>query len=258
MSRSTPAIELDALTKVYGSKVAVDRLSLSIEAGTLICLLGPNGAGKTTTIHTIMGLKNPTSGDVRIRGTSVRSPEIHRIRRVIGYVPEQPVLYEHLTGREFLQFIAELYQVDAPGLARIDAHLEQLGLAGEADDLIRTYSLGMRKKLACLAALVHDPEILVLDEPTGALDAVSARIVKELMLEARDAGRAVLFTTHILEIAERLADRVAIIDAGTLRFEGSLEELREQVHGRPDETLEDLFIRVTGAPRAPRRNPEPV
>lgn len=239
-------IEVDELTKVYGSKVAVDRLTISLNPGSLFCLLGPNGAGKTTTIHTIMGLKNPSSGDVRIRGTSVRSPEIHRVRRSIGYLPEQPVLYEHLTGREFLQFVAELYEVDAKA-ARIDQRLEHFGLAGDADTLIRTYSLGMRKKIALLAAILHDPDVLILDEPTGALDAVSARAVKDLMIDARARGKLVLFTTHILESAERIADSVAIIDRGRLRFQGSLKKLRTDFDGRPDETLEDIFIRITGA-----------
>ena len=237
-------IEIDRLSKTYGDKVAVNDLSLTLEPGSLFCLLGPNGAGKTTTIHTIMGLKNPSSGDVRIAGTSVRSPEIHRVRRSVGYLPEQPLLYDDLTGREYLQFVAVLYGVDAD-TARIDSRLAQFGLASDCDKLIRTYSMGMRKKIALLAAIVHDPAVLILDEPTGALDAASARAVKEIMTEAREAGKVVLFTTHVMEIAERLADRLAIIDSGQLLFDGSLDDLMAHPASRPGDTLEDVFIRMT-------------
>lgn len=240
-----PHIEIDHLTKSYGSHAAVRDLSLTLRPGELFCFLGPNGAGKSTTINTLMGLKSPTSGDIRINGVSVLSPEIHAVRRRIGYVPEQPVLYDFLTGREFLHFVGELYEVDAADLRRIDPWLARFGLAAEADTLIRTYSMGMRKKIAFLAALVPDPEILVLDEPTGALDAASARAVKDVMLESRDAGKLVFFTTHVMEIAERFADRIAILDQGTLRAEGSMAELRARYGLYPSETLENIFLRLT-------------
>jgi ABC-2 type transport system ATP-binding protein len=242
---STPLIEIDALAKRYGTKVALDGLSLRVEGGTLFGFLGPNGAGKTTTIHTLMGLKNPTAGDVRINGVSVRSPAIREVRRRIGYLPEQPVLYDNLTGREFLRFVAELHG-DPGAAARVEPLLERLGLGPEAGTLLRTLSMGTRKKVALLAALVHDPDILVLDEPTGALDAASARVVKDVMQEAAAAGKLVFFTTHVMEIAERFAHRLAILHRGALVAEGTLAELRQRFGRRPGETLEELFLRLTG------------
>ena len=246
MTHMTPCIEIDHLTKSYGDKVAVRDLSLTVRSGEVLCFLGPNGAGKTTTIHTIVGHKNPTAGDVRINGVHVGSPEIHEVRRAVGYLAEQPMLYDYLTGREFLLFIAELYGVDASRRDWIDEQLERLELGGDADTLIKTYSLGMKKKIAFLAALVPDPDILLFDEPTGSLDAASARLVKDYMLDARDAGKLVFFTTHIMEIAERLADRLAVIHHGRLIAEGTLDDLRQQFGRTPSESLEDIFLRITG------------
>lgn len=238
-------IEIDGLWKRYGDKVAVRDLTLTVAPGSLVCLLGPNGAGKTSTIHVLAGLKNPSAGDVRLLGTSVRSPGIHATRRRLGYLAEQPHLYDDLTGREFLEFVAELYEVD-PAEADLDAWLARFDMSADADALIRTYSMGMRKKIAFLAAVLPRPDVLVLDEPTGGLDAVSARAVKDLMVEARDQGRTVLFTTHVMEIAERLADRVVILDHGTKLFDGSVQELTGGTNGRrPGRTLEEVFIRMT-------------
>ena len=251
MTHMTPRIEIDHLTKSYGDKVAVCDLSLTVRSGEVFCFLGPNGAGKTTTIHTIVGHKNPTAGDVRINGVHVSSPEIHEVRRAVGYMAEQPVLYDYLTGREFLLFIAELYGVDASRRDWIDEQLQRLELGSDADTLIKTYSLGMKKKIAFLAALVADPDILLFDEPTGSLDAASARLVKDYMLEARDAGKLVFFTTHIMEIAERLADRLAVIHHGRLIAEGTLEDLRQQFGRTPGESLEDIFLRITRGAASP-------
>lgn len=245
MTHMAPRIEINHLTKSYGDKVAVRDLSLTVRSGEVFCFLGPNGAGKTTTIHTIVGHKNPTAGDVRINGVHVGSPEIHEVRRAVGYMAEQPVLYDYLTGREFLLFIAELYGVDASRRDWIDEQLQRLELGGDADTLIKTYSLGMKKKIAFLAALVPDPDILLFDEPTGSLDAASARLVKDHMLEARDAGKLVFFTTHIMEIAERLADRLAVIHHGRLIAQGTLDDLRQQFGRTPGESLEDIFLRIT-------------
>ena len=243
----TPHIRLDALTKRFGSVTAVSELSLTLKAGQIIGLLGPNGAGKTTTLHTIMGLKTPTAGDVRINRVSVHSPEIASVRRGIGYLPEQPVLYDYLTGREFIQFLGQLYD---PALDLDDwltDNLDALQMGQDADRLIRTYSMGMRKKTAFLAAMVHRPSILIFDEPTGALDAASARVVKDRMQLARDQGALVLFTTHVMEIAERLADRIAILDHGRLVAAGTLAELRE-THARSGPgTLEEIFLRLTAS-----------
>ncbi len=245
MTHMAPRVQIDRLTKSYGDKVAVRELSLTVRSGEVFCFLGPNGAGKTTTIHTIVGHKNPTAGDVRINGVHVSSPEIHEVRRAVGYLAEQPVLYDYLTGREFLLFIAELYGVDASRRDWINEQLERLELSGDADTLIKSYSLGMKKKIAFLAALVPDPDILLFDEPTGALDAASARLVKDRMLEARDAGKLVFFTTHIMEIAERLADRLAVIHHGRLITQGTLDDLRQQFGRTPGDSLEDIFLRIT-------------
>jgi len=243
----TPQISVEALTKRFGSITAVSELSLTLEAGQIIGLLGPNGAGKTTTLHTIMGLKAPTSGDVCINRVSVRSPEIASVRRSIGYLPEQPVLYDYLTGREFIQFLGQLYDpaLDLDGW--LTGNLDALQMGKDADRLIRTYSMGMRKKIAFLAAMVHRPNILIFDEPTGALDAASARVVKDQMQRAREQGALVLFTTHVMEIAERLADRIAILNHGSLVADGTLQELKEAHarHGR--ETLEEIFLRLTAS-----------
>ncbi len=243
----TPHISVDALTKSFGSITAVSELSLTLEAGQIVGLLGPNGAGKTTTLHTIMGLKTPTSGDVRINRVSVRSPEIASVRRSIGYLPEQPVLYDYLTGREFIQFLGQLYDAALDLDGWLTSNLDALQMGKDADRLIRTYSMGMRKKIAFLAAMVHRPNILIFDEPTGALDAASARVVKDQMQMAREQGALVLFTTHIMEIAERLADRIAILNHGSLVANGTLQELKEAHarHGR--ETLEEIFLRLTAS-----------
>ncbi len=245
--RETPQISVDALTKRFGSITAVSELSLTLEAGQIVGLLGPNGAGKTTTLHTIMGLKAPTSGDVRINRVSVRSPEIAHVRRSIGYLPEQPVLYDYLTGREFIQFLGQLYDAALDLDGRLTDDLDAVQMGQDADRLIRTYSMGMRKKIAFLAAMVHRPNILIFDEPTGALDAASARAVKDQMQMAREQGALVLFTTHVMEIAERLADRIAILNHGSLVADGTLQELKEAHarHGR--ETLEEIFLRLTAS-----------
>lgn len=241
-------IEIDQMSKAYGDRIAVENLSLTVEPGEIFCFLGRNGAGKTTTIQTIVGQKNATKGDVRIGGVSVTSPGIHAEWKRLGYLAEQPALHDHLTGREFLLFIAELYGVNTSRLEWIEDSLALFELGADADAMIRTYSLGMKKKVALLAALVHDPEIIVFDEPTGALDAAGARIAKDLMVAARDAGKLVFFTTHIMEIAEKLADRIAIIQKGKLIADGSLEELRDRFGKKKQEPLEDLFLRITGEP----------
>ena len=243
----TPHISVDALTKRFGAITAVADLSLSLEAGQIVGLLGPNGAGKTTTLNTIMGLKTPTSGDVRINRVSVRSPEIASVRRAIGYLPEQPVLYDYLTGREFVQFLGHLYDAALDLDDWLTYNLDALEMGQDADRLIRTYSLGMRKKIAFLAAMVHRPNILIFDEPTGALDAASARVVKDQMQIARDGGALVLFTTHVMEIAERLADRIAILDHGSLVAAGTLKEIKA-AHARSGrDTLEEIFLRLTAS-----------
>ena len=226
-----PSIRIDRLTKAFGNTYAVSGLSMTVEAGEIFCFLGPNGAGKTTTINTIMGLKRPTAGEVFINGVGLHSPDVESVRRRIGYLPEQPVLYDYLTGREFVQFIGQLYQVEEGLNQWLDERLAELQMSEDADRLIKDYSAGMKKKISFLAALVHRPDILIFDEPTGALDALSSHMVKDQMVAARNKGSLVFFTTHVMELAERLADRVAIMDRGQLVAEGTLSELRI-AHGR--------------------------
>ncbi len=245
MSDNDPRIEIDDMSKTYGDKPAVQNLSLTVEAGQIFCFLGRNGAGKTTTIHTIVGQKNPTEGDVRINRVSVGSPGIHAEWKRLGYLSEQPALHDHLTGREFLLFLAELYGVGESRLGWIEESLAELELGADAAAMIRTYSLGMKKKIALLGALVHDPQILVFDEPTGALDAAGARVTKDLLVRARDEGKLVFFSTHIMEIAEQLADRIAVIHKGRLIGDGTLDELRASYGKKRNESLEDLFLRIT-------------
>ena len=169
------------------------------------------------------------------------------MRRSIGYLPEQPVLYDYLTGREFIQFLGQLYDAALDLDDWLTDNLDAIQMGQDADRLIRTYSMGMRKKIAFLAAMVHRPNILIFDEPTGALDAASARVVKDQMQMAREQGALVLFTTHVMEIAERLADRIAILNHGSLVADGTLQELKEAHarHGR--ETLEEIFLRLTAS-----------
>jgi len=240
-----PDIHLDQLCKDFGSTRVLDRLTLHFQPGTISCLLGRNGAGKTTTLRSIVGLTRPSGGRVLIGGTDVQDPRFRLERRRIGYLPEEPVLYDHLTGREFLRFIADLHGPDSPARERVDSSIRELGLQGEAETVLRKCSMGTRKRIAFLAATIADPPILILDEPTGALDAVSARIVREILCRERDRGRTILFTTHVMEIAERLADRVAILRSGRLRREGTPEALRTTEAMRPGESLEDIFLRLT-------------
>jgi ABC-2 type transport system ATP-binding protein len=226
----------------------VDGLSLAVRGGEIHCLLGPNGAGKTTSMHVLMGLRMPTAGDVFIDGVGTRDPGVHDARRRLGFLADQPDLYDDLTGREFLRFLAELHRVPAesPATARL---VERLALTSELDRALRACSLGTRKKMALVGALLAAPSMLVLDEPTGALDAHAARVVKDVLREMREEGKLVLFSTHIMEMAEALADTISIIHEGRIIFTGDLAQLRAQ-HGRyASERLEDIFLRLTAPAR---------
>ncbi len=236
-------------TKRYGDLLAVDALSLEIRPGEITCLLGPNGAGKTTSLEILMGLRRPSSGDVLINGVSVSTAAVHAERRQMGYVSDEPPLYDFLTGREFVEFVFQL-QTGRPVPSRLfEARLAELELSEFADRLMRSYSLGMRRKIALLAATLAEPPVLVLDEPTGALDAAGARVVKDMMITARDRGGIVLFSTHVMEIAERISDRLLIMQGGRLVADGSLDQLRSRANASPSVTLEDLFLRLTAGGR---------
>jgi ABC-2 type transport system ATP-binding protein len=239
-----PRIHFDGVSKRYGDRIVVNDIRLQIRSGAIHCILGPNGAGKTTTMHMMLGLRAPSAGRILIDDVAHDDPAILGIRRRIGFLSDQPELYDDLTGREFLIFLAELYGVDARAIA-VERHIDQLALRGELDRVLRACSLGVRKKIALVGALLSEPEILVLDEPTGALDAHAARAVKDTMREMREAGRLVVFSTHVMELAESLADTISILHQGRLIFSGDLATLR-RVHGRgPFDRLEDVFLRLT-------------
>lgn len=238
------SIEAVNLTKTYGALTAVEDLTLRVQPGEIYGFLGPNGAGKTTTIKMLVGLLKPTAGVARIASYDVQREPL-RAKARLGYVPDQPVLYDKLRGREFLNFIARLYRVDeATALRRGEELLRLFDLTDDGDQLIEGYSHGMRQKIALAAALIHRPAVLFLDEPTVGLDPKSARLIKDLLRQLRDSGVAVMMSTHILEIAERMCDRVGIIAHGRLIAEGSVAELRGHQGG--GESLEEIFLSLTG------------
>ena len=245
MANSATLIETQALVKRYGDKLAVNNVSFEVQAGEVFGFLGPNGAGKTTTIKMIVGLLQPTSGTVRVAGYDVQTQPL-QAKAASGYVPDTPNLYAKLTGRELLRFVGDLYSLDRQRLAqRTEELLRVLDLDEAADNTIDSYSHGMQQKASLAAALMHDPKVLVLDEPTVGLDPKSARLIKDILRQMADRGTAVFLSTHILEIAERMCDRIGIIDKGALVAVGTMNELRSL--GKAGETsLEDIFLGLTG------------
>jgi ABC-2 type transport system ATP-binding protein len=242
---SEPAILARGLTKRYGSLLAVDNLDLDVRTGELFGFLGPNGAGKSTTVRMLISLLEPTAGRASVAGHDVRGEPL-AVKRSIGYLAEQPFMYDKLTGREFLRFMAGLYRVPRVRRdERIERLLELFDIAGKGDDLIESYSKGTRQKLGIAGLLVHQPRVLFLDEPTNGLDPKSARLVKNVLRQLCDQGVTVFLTTHILEIAESMCDRIAIINGGRLVASGTLAELRERAES-PGSSLEDVFLQLTG------------
>ena len=240
----TPLVQVDGLTKRYGAITAVNRISFEVCAGEIFGFLGPNGAGKTTTIKMLAGLVRPTSGRARVCSFDIVSQSL-KARRVVGYVPDEPNLYPKLTAREFLAFVADLYSLN-PVLSskRAEELIELFELGDAAGRLIEGYSHGTKQKTALCAALLHEPEVIVLDEPTVGLDPKSARLLKNIIRAAARAGNAVFMSTHIMEIAQALCDRVAIIDHGRIAAVGAPDEL-SAVPGHA--SLEDAFLHLTGA-----------
>lgn len=237
-------IETINLTKSFGKVEAVVDLNLKVSE-ELFVFLGPNGAGKTTTIKMLTGLLKPTSGQAVIGDFDIWQQPLEA-KRLMGLVPDTPFLYEKLTGREFLQFMADIYQVDRPGaLKRIDDLLALFELTDKADTLIQTYSLGMKRKCALGGALVHNPRVLFLDEPTAGLDPKSARNIKTVLMELVKRGVTIFMTTHVLEIAETMCDRVGIIHQGNLIACGTMSELKANSQ-KNDSSLEDIFLELTG------------
>jgi len=230
------------LTKRYGQITAVNRLNIEVKPGEIFGFLGPNGAGKTTTINMLTGLIRPTSGTAYICGYDITS-QIRQVKAITGLMPDTPTIYEGLTGRQFVRFIARLYGVDPEEAElKMEELFEAFELNDMADELIRGYSYGMRKKLIFTSLIVQGPQVFFLDEPTSGLDPKSARMVKEMLQKLCRQGRAVFMTTHVLEIAERMCDRIAIIDKGNLIAVGTLEDLRILSQERD---LEDIFLKLT-------------
>jgi ABC-2 type transport system ATP-binding protein len=239
----TPALEIRGLTKRFGAQVAVDSLDLEIPHGEFHALLGPNGAGKTTTLRIVAGLTAADAGSVRVMGHDVaRDPDA--AKRVLAFLPDEPMLYGKLKPLEYLEFVAGLWSIQ-PDAARERALalLASLELDDKRGERIEAFSRGMRQKLALAGALIHEPRLMILDEPLTGLDAAAARRVKDLLIEKVRAGCTIVLTTHILEIAERLAERISIISRGRIVARGTMEELRTAA-GR-GETLEEVFLEIT-------------
>ena len=234
------ALEIRGLKKIF-DRPAVDGLDLVVRAGEFYSLLGPNGAGKTTTLRMVTGLLPPDSGSIRICGIDALSDPV-AAKRIVAWVSDEPMIYDKLTPYEYLEFVAGLWGVDSRLAERRATELiDWLGLGPHAHERCEGFSKGMRQKVALAGALVHDPTLIILDEPLTGLDAGSARQVKNVLRERVAAGGTVIMTTHILEVAERMADRIGVIAGGRLIAEGTLDELRRRA-GKGDTSLEDTFL----------------
>jgi ABC-2 type transport system ATP-binding protein len=238
-------IELRTLTKRYGGFTAVDSIDLDVPKGELFGFLGPNGAGKTTTMRMIAGILGPTAGSVRIGGIDIVA-DPRGAKHKLGFIPDRPFIYEKLTGGEFLRFVAGLYGQDGPLVERrANELLELFDLEDWKDELVESYSHGMRQKLIISSAFLHRPEVIVVDEPMVGLDPKAARILKDLFREYTRRGNTIMMSTHTLEVAETLCDRIAIIANGRIRASGTMDELHERVSSGA-RGLEQLFLRLTG------------
>jgi ABC-2 type transport system ATP-binding protein len=238
-------IRLEGLTKTYGKFVAVNRIALHVPRGELFGFLGPNGAGKTTTLRMIAGILQPNEGSVTIGGDDlITSPMQAKAR--LGFIPDRPFMYEKLTGAEFLRFVAGLYNQDGTRVEqRIDELLDLFELTQWKNELVESYSHGMRQKLIISSALIHRPECIVVDEPMVGLDPKGARLLKDIFRGFVDRGGTVLMSTHTLEVAEAMCDRIGIIQTGNIVACGSMEELQQQT-AAGDVSLEELFLKLTG------------
>ncbi len=238
-------IRLEGLTKAYGSFVAVDHIDLEVPRGELFGFLGPNGAGKTTTLRMIAGILRPTAGRIWLGGDDLLEEPMAAKRR-LGFIPDRPFVYEKLTGAEFLRFVAGLYGQDGAVVERrIDELLELFELSVWKDELVESYSHGMRQKLIISSALIHRPEYIVVDEPMVGLDPKAARLLKDIFRHFVERGGTVLMSTHTLEVAEAMCDRIAIIQNGKIVARGTVDEMRRQT-AAGDASLEELFLRLTG------------
>jgi len=238
-------IRLIDVTKKYRSLTAVDGLSLQVRRGEVFGFLGPNGAGKTTTIKMIAGLLHPDSGRILLQGIDIREDPV-RAKSLLGFIPDRPFLYQRLTGTEFLEFVGGLYKIDGPQLhQRTEELIRLFSLEDFKDQLIETYSHGMRQRLVMTAALLHDPGVIVVDEPMVGLDPLGARLVKAIFREQAGRGKTVFMSTHSLGVAEEVCDRIGIIHKGKLIALGTKEELQQLVKAGTDK-LESIFLQLTG------------
>jgi ABC-2 type transport system ATP-binding protein len=245
VSTGEPAVKLRNVAKRYVDIVAVDYMDLDVEYGEILGLLGPNGSGKSTTLKMILGLVKPDSGSVNVLGMNAEDDSV-AVKRQVGYVPESPRLYEFLTGLEYLDFVGDIYGITvSEKKARIEEYLEALELEGREGDMISSYSQGMKQKTVLISAFLHKPKLLLLDEPLSGLDPRSARIVKDLLRELKSQGVTTILSTHILEIAQAMCDRIAIMYEGRLLALGNLKELRQKAR-LPGSDLEDIFLKLTG------------
>jgi len=242
---SVNAVELRGVTKRYNEIVAVNNIDLTIPQGEVFALLGPNGSGKSTTLKMLLGLVQPTAGDINVLGIPVAKDPV-AVKRQVGYVPESPDVYEFLTGIEYLDFIGDIYNVSvAEKQQRVTEYLRALQLEGREGDMINSYSDGMKKKISLISAFLHKPKLLILDEPLNALDPRSAKIVKDYIQSLKMQGVTTILSTHVLEIAEAVCDRIAIMYQGNILSLGNMAELRQEA-SLPSSHLEDIFLKLTG------------
>ncbi|HOY25704.1 MAG TPA: ABC transporter ATP-binding protein [Mesotoga sp.] len=238
-------IEIRQLTKIYsGSVKAVDRVNMTVKRGEIFGFLGPNGAGKTTTIKMIVGLLKPTEGQIMIEDIDVISSPVEA-KLKMGYVADEPLVMEKITGVQYLNLICDVFKIPpSVRIERAERLLQNFKLSDAVKDPVSTYSHGMRQKLSLIAALIHNPDLWILDEPIVGLDPESAFILKQMMRNHVKAGNTVFFSTHVMEVAERICDRIGIINKGKLEFVGTVKELRDL---RGQGSLEQLFLEVTGS-----------
>jgi ABC-2 type transport system ATP-binding protein len=240
------SIVAESITKTFGQKVAVKNLSLRVKPGEILGLLGPNGSGKSTTMRMIMGIMKPDSGSISICDIDVLSRPTDS-KRLVGYVPESPYLYEYLTASEYLDFIGTAYGIPlSDRRARVTELLDALQMSEHVNEVMSGFSQGMKQKIAFTAALLHRPKVLILDESLNGLDPRSAKIIKEILTRLSAEGVAILFSTHVLEIAEAVCHSIVIMSAGSIIAEGTAQELRMQA-GLPGSSLEDTFLKLTGS-----------
>ncbi|MBX7223451.1 MAG: ABC transporter ATP-binding protein [Blastocatellia bacterium] len=238
-----PTLECDHLSKVYGDFRAVDQVTLAVEAGEIFGFLGPNGAGKTTTIRLLMGMLIPSAGTARIGGRDCHL-ERTEVKRLVGYLPDNPTFQDYLRGEEILRFVADMHGLDGPtSHLKVTELLERFGLTEAAREFAVNYSMGMKRKLGLACAQIHQPQVLILDEPTNGLDPIAAREVQNWISETARAGKTVFLSTHLLDMAERLCHRVGIINRGRLLAVGTPLDLKAQLC--PDGSLEEVFFAVT-------------